>query len=76
MTEKQVSRQRRWQIRQQESGNCPQCGEKKDADLRLCLRCTKNRAERMRKKGGFSEWKPGGKGRPPAWSKLEKKNDA
>lgn len=46
------------------AGKCPGCREETDTG-NLCPRCLNKQRKRMRKRGGFGKWKPGGRGRPP-----------
>lgn len=60
-----VSRQRRWQIARRAAGKCEWCGQRLNKYSAMCDDCAKRIRERARKRGGFKEWKPGSRGRPP-----------
>lgn len=51
MKTKQISRQRRWQLRQQENGNCIICGQKA-VTATHCIKHAMYARERMRKVKG------------------------
>ncbi len=56
--EKNLSRQRRWQLKHQAAGLCIICGQKRNIYAQHCDDCHKRICE-----GG--PWKAGARGRPP-----------
>lgn len=56
-----VSRQRLWQRKQIEEGNCSQCGKPRGSNHHYCDDC----ARTYQKRSGFIPWKSGGRGRVP-----------
>lgn len=62
-TGKEVSRQRRWQLKQAALGKCITCGKPAVAGV-LCLEHRRKQTVQRRKLKGFKAWKPGKVGRP------------
>jgi hypothetical protein len=62
---KPLSRQRKWQKKQLDSGNCMICGDPRTLYATHCDACNEKVMAYQRSKTGFQPWKPGGRGRPP-----------
>ena len=67
---KEPSRQRQWQIRQNAAGKCMYCSNQAIEGTKRCESHAKYMREYMRERGGYNQWEPGGRGRPP----MEVKN--
>ena len=63
-TKLKVSRERRRQLRNRKRGLC-RCGQEIESGLSCCLKCLERSRSLMRRRGGYKEWKEGGRGRPP-----------
>lgn len=63
--QKELSRQRRWQIRQRLDGKCVRCGRLRQNYAAYCDECRALETARQRAKLGQEPWQPGGVGRPP-----------
>ena len=61
---KELSRQRRWQLRKLEQGLCYICGKPQGAAAALCDEHALARRKQKRKLLGCKPWKAGKKGRP------------
>lgn len=66
-----MNRQRKWQLRKKEEKRCQICGDEVYMDSKLCERHLKAARERQRMRGGYNEWRSGGRGRPPKGAKKE-----
>ena len=62
---KTLSRQRRWQVRQNEAGKCMYCTNQAMDGTTRCEFHAEYIRQYMRKRGGYNPWKEGGRGRPP-----------
>lgn len=60
-----LTKQRRWQIKQQALGRCQECGGTKPSNCTQCDACAETTRVRMREERGFKAWQPGGSGRKP-----------
>lgn len=60
-----TSRQRRWQIKQQEMGKCRRCGKDRDHYKNYCDGCAKKEIAAQRRRLGHKPWEKGGRGRIP-----------
>ena len=68
-----VSRQRRWQIKQQAQGNCITCGKPRSHGFsKRCLKHQKAKRALDRKRAGYGKWHPGSAGRIPFEIKLRR----
>lgn len=56
-----VSRQRRWQLKQEAAGRCILCGQPNSSLNLLCPSCM----DKKRAAAGHQPWRLGGPGRPP-----------
>lgn len=65
-TPEHISRQRRWQLKQQAAGRCTNCGaERYPQSKTYCLRCLRQVRENSRRRNGHRPWRRGSHGRPP-----------
>ena len=50
-------------------GLCVSCGGRRNLYAHKCDACHLRQVERVRQRGGYRPWKPGGNGRPPKWAR-------
>lgn len=62
---KKETKQDQWRRRQIAAGNCGLCGSPRGESSALCDACLDDNQERLRARGQFNAWTPGGRGRPP-----------
>jgi len=73
MMRKDISRQRRWQLKQRKLGRCELCGKKNARGYRMCaVHVIANRL-RQRAKHKCNPKKPYGRGRPIGGSNVKHK---
>ncbi len=66
-TEKKLSRQRRWQLKQQKAGGCIICGKPRNIYAQHCDPCHKRICE-------SGPWHAGTRGRPPNSVRADNEN--